>query len=76
MPPLVNCRYRLSDIYQFDVEDEGGAAGDAGDGALAVAHLGGQVDFPAVANMHLLQGDDPALDEFAESACEGRSAST
>ena len=47
----------LIDGEQFDVEDEGGAAGDAGLGKLAVAHLGGDVDFPSVADVHLLHGE-------------------
>ena len=64
----------LIDGEQFDVEDEGGAAGDAGLGKLAVAHLGGDVDFPSVADVHLLHGDDPTLDEVAQSARQGHVA--
>ena len=37
----------LIDGEQFDVEDEGGGAGDARLGKLAVAHLGGDVDLPS-----------------------------
>ena len=64
----------LIDGEQFDVEDEGGAAGDAGLGELAVAHLGGDVDLPSVADVHLLHGDDPALDEVAQPARQGHVA--
>lgn len=50
---------------ELDFEDEGGATGDAGDGAGTVAEFGGDVDLPFVAGMHLLHGDDPTLDEVA-----------
>ena len=58
----------LIDGEQFDVEDEGGAARDAGLGEFAVAHFGGDVDLPSVADVHLLHGDNPALDKVAPSA--------
>ena len=38
---------------------------------FAVAHLGGDVDLSSVADVHLLHGDDPALDEVAQSARQG-----
>ena len=64
----------LIDGEQFDVEDEGGAAGDARLGKLAVAHLGGDVDLPSIADVHLLHGDNPALDEVAQPARQGHVA--
>ena len=64
----------LIDGEQLDVEDEGGAAGDARLGKLAVAHLGGDVDLPSIADVHLLHGDNPALDEVAQAASQGHVA--
>ena len=64
----------LINSQQFDVEDDGGAAGDAGLGEFAVAHLGGDLDLPSVADVHLLHGDDPSLDEVAQSARQGHVA--
>ena len=62
------------DGEQFDVEDEGGAAGDTGLGKFAVAHFGGDVDFPSVADVHLLHGDNPSLNEVAQPARQGHVA--
>ena len=59
-----------SDANQFNVKDEGGACGDAGLGETAVAHLCGDVDFPAVADVHVLHGDDPTLDKFVQTASQ------
>ncbi len=64
----------LIDGEQLDVKDEGGAAGDARLREFAVAHLGGDVDFPSVADVHLLHGDNPALDEVTQSASQGHVA--
>ena len=64
----------LIDGEQFDVEDEGGAAGDTGLGELAVAHFGGDVDLPSVADVHLLHGRRKALDEVAQPARQGHVA--
>lgn len=54
--------------YQFNFKDKCGAARNAWLRELAIAHLGRDVDFPFVADMHLLDGDDPALDEVAQAA--------
>ena len=35
---------------------------------LSITHFGRDVNLPLVANMHLLDGDDPALNEVAKSA--------
>ena len=59
-----------SDANQFNVKDEGGACGDAGLGETAVAHLCGDVDFPAVADVHVLHGNDPTLDKFVQTASQ------
>ena len=59
-----------SDANQLNVEDEGGACGDAGLGETAVAHLCGDVDFPAVADVHVLHGNDPTLDKFVQTASQ------
>lgn len=59
---------------QLDFEDEGGAAGDAGLVVASVGLLGGDVDFPLVAGVHLLHGYDPSGNEIAESECGGHTA--
>lgn len=59
-----------SDANQFNVEDEGGACGNAGLGETAVAHFCGDVDFPAVADVHVLHGNDPTLDKFVQTASQ------
>ena len=59
-----------SDANQLNVKDEGGACGDAGLGETAVAHFCGDVDFPAVADVHVLHGDDPTLDKFVQTASQ------
>ena len=64
----------LIDSEQLDVEDKGGAAGYAKLGKLSVAHLGGDIDLPSVADVHLLHGDDPSLDEVAQPARQGHVA--
>lgn len=46
---------------QLKVEDERGATGDAGLRIFAVAHLSRNVEFPLVTDVHLLKGDDPAV---------------
>ena len=58
------------DGKQLDVDDEGGATGDARLGELAVAHFGRDIDLPSVGDMHLLHGDDPVLDEVPQSASQ------
>ena len=63
------------DAQQLDFEDEGGAAGDAGLAETAIALLGGDVDLPFVADMHLLEGDDPSRYEVAQAECRGHSSS-
>ena len=62
------------DGEEFDVKDEGGAAGDAGLGELSVAHFGRDIDFPSVADVHLLHGNNPSLDEVAQPARQGHVA--
>ena len=59
------CLLRYSN--QLNVEDERGAAGDARLGEFAVAHLGRNVEFPLVTDVHLLKGDDPSVNQVAES---------
>ena len=61
------CLLRYSN--QLNVEDERGAAGDARLGEFAVAHLGRNVEFPLVTDVHLLKGDDPSVNQVAETAC-------
>ncbi len=38
---------------------------------LAVAHLGGDIDLPSATDVHLLHGENPALDEVAQAARQG-----
>ena len=64
----------LIDGEQLDVEDEGGAAGNAWLREFAVSHFGRDIDFPSVADVHLLHGDNPALDEVTQSASQGHVA--
>lgn len=63
------------DAQQLDFEDERGAAGDAGLAETSIALLGGDVDLPFVADMHLLEGYDPSRDEVAQAECRGNSSS-
>ena len=62
--------------YKFDFEYQGRAAGDTGLRELAIAHLGGDIDFPLVAHAHLLHGYNPAVDEVAQPDGERCSAPT
>ena len=57
----------LSDAQKLDIEDKSGASGDARLIPLAVCLLGGEVDFPAVTHVHLLQGYNPARDKVAQA---------
>ena len=57
------------DGEEFDVENEGGAAGYAGLGAAAVSLFGRDVEFPAVAHVHLLECYDPSRYEVAKTEC-------
>ena len=66
----------LGDGDEFDFEDEGGAAGDAGLVDFTVGLLGGDVDFPFVTGVHLLHCDYPTGYEVAESEGRGDTAST
>ena len=59
------CLLRYSN--QLNVEDERGATRNAGLGEFAVAHLGRNVKFPLVTDVHLLEGDDPTINQVAES---------
>ena len=56
------------DAQEFNFKNQSRATGDAWLGEFAVAHLCRDVNLPLVANMHLLDGDDPALNEVAKSA--------
>ena len=56
----------LGNRQQLDVENEGGVAGDAVDGARAVGHVGGNVDAPAVARTHTAQGYLPTVNHFVK----------
>ena len=58
----------LIDGEQFDVEDEGGAAGDAGLGEFSVSHFGRNIDFPAVADVQLLKSMIPFQDRATFAA--------
>ena len=58
---------RLHHPEQFDVEDEGGASGDAGLVEAAVGFFGRDVYLPAVAYVHMAKGYDPAGDEVAQA---------
>ena len=62
---LTVCLLRYSN--QLNVEDERGATRNAGLGVFAVAHLCRNVKLPLVTNVHLLQGDDPTVNQVAES---------
>ena len=59
------CLLRYSN--QLNVEDERGATGDAWLRIFAIAHLGRNVKFPLVTDVHLLKSDDPAINQVAES---------
>ena len=59
--------YLLRYSNQLNVEDERGATGDAWLGEFAVAHLCRNVEFPLVTDVHLLKGDDPSVNQVAES---------
>ena len=59
------CLLRYSN--QLNVEDERGAAGNARLGEFAVAHLCRNIEFPLVADVHLLKGDNPAINQVTES---------
>lgn len=59
------CLLRYSN--QLNVEDERGATGNARLGEFAVAHLCRNVELPLVADVHLLKGDNPALNQVAEA---------
>ena len=61
------------DPEQLYVEDECGTAGDAGLRTASVGLFGRDVNLPAVADVHLLECDDPSGDEVAQP--EGRSYS-
>ena len=52
---------------QLNVEDERGATSDAGLRIFAIAHLGRNVKFPLVTDVHLFKGDDPSVNQVAES---------
>ena len=52
---------------QLNVEDERGATRNARLGVFAVAHLCRNVKFPLVTDVHLLKGDNPAINQVAES---------
>lgn len=59
------CLLRYSN--QLNVEDERGATRNARLGEFAIAHFGRNVELPLVANVHLLKGDDPAVNQVAEA---------
>ena len=46
---------------QLNVEDERGTTRNAGLGVFAVAHICRNVELPLVTDVHLLKGDDSAL---------------
>ena len=41
---------------------------------LAIAHLGWDVEFPLITDVHLLDGYDPTLDKVAEPLSQGHTA--
>ena len=59
------CLLRYSN--QLNVEDERGSTRNAGLGEFAVAHLCRNIEFPLVTDVHLLKGDNPAINQVAES---------
>lgn len=50
-----------ADSQEFNLEDEGRTARDSGLGEFAVAHLCRDVQFPLVADDHLLQCHNPTV---------------
>ena len=52
---------------QFYLKDERAIGGDTRLGITAVAHRGGNIHFPFVADVHGLHGDDPAFDKVAQA---------
>lgn len=54
---------------QLYVENQSGTARDSRLGEPAVAHFGRELDFPAVAHLHLLQRNYPALYKIAQAHC-------
>ena len=59
---------------QFNLKNQGGAAGDAGLRELAVSHFRRDVHLPFVAHAHLLHGDNPSLNQVAQAEGYGCAA--
>ena len=56
----------LCNAQQFDLENKRGTTPNARLGELPIAPFGRDVDFPFVADDHLLQGDNPSFYETGE----------
>lgn len=65
-----------ADSQEFNLEDEGRTARDSGLGKFAVAHLSRDVQFPLVADNHLLQCHNPTVYQVAEPDGQWRAAIT
>lgn len=65
-----------ADSQEFNLEDEGRTARDSGLGEFAVAHLCRDVQFPLVADNHLLQCHNPTVYQVAEPDGQWRAAIT
>ena len=59
---------------QFNLKNQGRAAGDAGLRELAVSHFRRDVHLPFVAHAHLLHGDNPSLNQVAQAEGYRRTA--
>ena len=55
---------------KFNFKDECRAARDAWLGKSAIPHFCRYINFPFVANVHFLKGDNPAFDKIAEAASQ------
>ena len=64
----------LSHTQQFYFEYQGRTAWDARLRELSVAHFGRNVKFPLVTHVHLLHGNNPAINQVAQSHGEWRTA--
>lgn len=65
-----------ADSQEFNLEDEGRTARDSGLGEFAVAHFCRDVQFPLVADNHLLQCYNPTVYQVAEPDGQWRAAIT
>ena len=66
----------LSYTYKFYLENQCRASRNAGLRYLAITHFGRDVYLPLISYVHLLQSDNPALNEVAQSASQWRTTPT